>query len=81
MTKYPLALVQAFDAPVTQTEKDRDIGLFRLRAQPRVKSEIFPVASIIWGALSVNDFDKYDEYLIMDIVDSDFFLRMKQLNI
>ena len=80
-TKYPLALVQTFDAPVRQTKKDRDVGLFRLRAQQRDKSEIFPISSIIRGALLVQDYDIRNEYLIMDIVDSDYFLWGKNLGI
>ena len=78
-TKYPLALVQTFDAPITTTTKDKDIGLHRLRAQPRIKSEIFAIASIIRGALLVKDYDTENDYLVMDIVDTDMFLRMKSL--
>ena len=79
-TKYPLALVQPFDAPVQSLEKDEDLGFFRVKAQPRDKTEIFPVASIIRGALLVKDFDSLaDEYLVVDVVDGDMFLRIKDL--
>ena len=75
--KYPLALVQPFDAPVDALEKDVDLGFFRLKAQSRAKTEIFPVASIIRGALLVRDFDSDEnEYLVLDVIDGDMFLRV-----
>ena len=55
--KYPLALVQPFDAPVESLDKDKDLGFLRLKAQPRASTEIFSIASIIRGALLVKDFD------------------------
>ena len=79
--KYPLTLVQPFDALVEPKEKDKVAGLYRLQIQQRDKSEIFSVASIICGAVLVKDFDEEDEYLIMDILDSDMFLRIKALDL
>ena len=81
-TKYPLALIQPFDAPVESLEKDADLGFFRLKSQPRVKTEIFPVASIIRGALLVRDFDSDDDvYIVLDVIDGDMFLRMKNFSV
>lgn len=78
-TKYPLALVQPFDDPVESQEKDNDLGLFRVRAKPREKSEIFAVGAIIRGALLVKDFDSVDDYLVVDIIDGDMYFRVKEM--
>ena len=81
--KYPLALVQPLDATVSddQQEKDKDLGLIRVCAQPREHSEIFPVASIVRGAVLVKDLSENMEYdyLVMDIIDGDMFLRLKEM--
>ena len=81
--KYPLILAQPLDAlvPEDKKEKDIDLGLIRVCAQPRQHAEIFSAASIIRGALLVRDFGENMDgnYLVMDIIDGDMFLRMKEL--
>ena len=81
--KYPLVLVQPFDAPVTSShkEKDKDFGLFRVCAEPRKSSEIFPISSIIRGALLVKDFsdETGNDFLVFDLIDGDMFIRIKEM--
>ncbi|PBK82760.1 hypothetical protein ARMGADRAFT_946093, partial [Armillaria gallica] len=84
--EFPLALVHPFDQPVdAATEKlDNDLGFYRVRARKRRESAFVSVYMIIRGALLVEDFrvkpaDGFKEYLIVDSVDSDLFLRMKSL--
>ena len=81
--KYPLTLVQPFDAevPDDQKEKDEDLGLIRVCSQKRSNSEIFPVASIIRGAVLVKDWSEnmVEDHLVMDIIDGDMFLRIKEM--
>ncbi|KAK0493804.1 hypothetical protein EDD18DRAFT_1107781 [Armillaria luteobubalina] len=83
---FPLALVHPFDQPVdAATEKlDDDLGFYRVRARKRKESMFVSVYMIIRGALLVEDFrlkpaDEFKEYLIVNYVDSDLFLRMKSL--
>ena len=79
-----LALVHPFDAPVeslAQRPKDKDLRLFRVRAQLRTKPEFIPVHSIVRGALLAPDFDKEGDFFVMDSVDTDMFLRVKRLGL
>lgn len=76
----PLALIQAFDAPTgTRSRKDRELGLYRVRARPRQQSEFIPLQSIIRGALLCQAGDEPDEFLVFDVADTDIFIRMKEL--
>lgn len=83
---FPLALVHPFDQPVDATNEklDKDLGFYRVRARKRSESTFVSVYMIIRGALLVEDFgvkatDGFKEYLVVDSVDSDLFLRMKSL--
>ena len=77
---YPTALVQACDAPVRQFQTiDLELGLYRVKARPRSSCEFISVKSIIRGAVLVPDFNKEDEYLVMDVLDPDMFLRVRRM--
>ncbi|KAK0440025.1 uncharacterized protein EV420DRAFT_1316016 [Desarmillaria tabescens] len=83
---FPLALVRPLDEPVgtTTAKLDKDLGFYRVRARKKEKSVFVSVYMIIRGALLVEDFgakpgDGFKEYLIVDSIDSDMFLRMKSL--
>ena len=58
--------------------KDKDLGLYRLQLRAK-RYEIIPLESIVRGALLVPDSDNPEEYLVVDTIDSDMFLRMKSL--
>lgn len=76
----PIALVWPFDAPIgMRSRKDKHLGLYRVRAKPRDKAEFFSLRSLVRGAVLVQDFDKYGDFLVMDVVDTDMFLRMKTI--
>jgi hypothetical protein len=75
---YPLALIQPLDSPTgARRLKDKDLGFFRLRARPRASSEFIYVRSIVRGALVARDFEKPGDFLVIDLVDPDMFLRLK----
>ncbi|KZP13413.1 hypothetical protein FIBSPDRAFT_913092 [Athelia psychrophila] len=79
---YSLALVQPYDTSIPRAERpssDEDLGLIRVRAQRRSKSRLIFVDSIIRGAMLVSTYDEdiYDEHFVVDIVDTDMFLRLK----
>ncbi|KAK0215012.1 hypothetical protein IW262DRAFT_1300251 [Armillaria fumosa] len=83
---FPLVLVHPFDKPVgaSNAKLDKDLGFYRVRAQKRTKSLFISIYNVIHGALLVKDYgfkspDGMKEYLVVDSVDSDLFLRMKSL--
>ncbi|KAG1861785.1 hypothetical protein DFJ58DRAFT_744178 [Suillus subalutaceus] len=75
---FPLALIHPFDAPTgPRLRQDKQLNLFRVRAQPRTKAEFFSVQSIIRGALLVQDSGGNPlDYLVVDTVDTDMFLHV-----
>jgi hypothetical protein len=77
---YPIALIQPLDAPVgPRRQKDKDLGFWQLRERPRASCEFFSVRSIVCGAVIAPDFEKPGEYLVVDTIDTDMFLRLKGL--
>ena len=79
-TTYPVALIQPFDAYVgPPRNKDRDLGLYRVRAKPRSQAEFVSVRSVIRGAYVVPTHERPDDYFVSDLIDSDWFLRLMQL--
>lgn len=76
-TKYPLVLVEPLDHPKGLSVKDRDLGFYRLRRNPRVTHELFSAHSIIRGALVVEDFAVDGDFLVVDTIDGDMFLRVQ----
>lgn len=79
---YPIALVQTYDAPAgRRTIKDRDLSFYRVRAKPRASCEFISVQSIVRGVFlaAESDTEKPGEFLVVDSVDTDMFLRMKAM--
>ncbi|KIJ58540.1 hypothetical protein HYDPIDRAFT_184182 [Hydnomerulius pinastri MD-312] len=77
---YPLALIQPYDMPIgNRTRKDKDLGFWCVRAKPRPSSIFISCRSVIRGAMVVPDFDEPGDYLVVDGVDTDMFLRMNAL--
>ncbi|KAJ7038856.1 hypothetical protein C8F04DRAFT_950739 [Mycena alexandri] len=77
---YPFALVQPLDAPLGRIlAKDKVLKLFRVRAKPRQAAEFISVHSIVRGAVLVPDSERDGDYFIMDVVEGDMFLRMKDM--
>lgn len=77
---FPIALVHAYDTPIPRIpKKDKDLGLFRVRASPRAKAEFVSIRTFIRGAVLVPDFSKEGDYFVFDLLDSDMFLRVRQL--
>jgi hypothetical protein len=79
-TTYPLVLIQPFDAHIgPRQKKDGDLCLYRVRAKPRIACEFISAYSIIRGALLVQDYDRSSDFFIIDVIDTDMFLRMKAI--
>jgi hypothetical protein len=76
---YPLAYVESYCRPSgPMRRKDKDLGLYRLQLKAK-RYEIISLESVVRGALLVPDSDNPEEYLVVDTIDSDMFLRMKDL--
>jgi hypothetical protein len=79
-TKYPWAFIQPYDSPIGRlTDKEKELELFRVRAQPRGSPEFVDARSIIRGVLLVPTFEKEGDFFVFDVLDADLFLRMKEL--
>jgi len=77
---YPIALVHPFDAPVgLRLCKDKYLHFWRVRQRPAASSEFVFVQSIIRGALLVEDAGYPGTHIVIDTIDSDMFLRVKEL--
>lgn len=80
-TTYPIALIQPFDAPAgPRQSKDKDLCFYRVRRNARISCEFISTRSIVRGALLVEDYERVGDFLVMDLVDTDMFLRMKAIS-
>jgi len=77
---YLIALVHPFDAPVgLRLRKDKYLHFWHVRQRPAASSEFVFVQSIICGVLLVEDAGYPGTHIVIDTIDSDMFLRVKEL--
>lgn len=81
---WPIALVEAFDAPLTGRhlkkclrKLDKDLSFYCIRS--RTHFELIPLQSVICGALLIPDWDRPGDYFVHDTVDADMFLRIQEM--
>ncbi|KAG0696432.1 hypothetical protein DFH29DRAFT_984614 [Suillus ampliporus] len=76
---FQLALVQPYTAGIPGGSRriDRDLRLTRVKAVPRGDSIFVPLKSFIRGAVLACDPEHQDEFVVVEHIDSDIFLRMK----
>ena len=83
--EYHIALVLPLDIPPGLKNRQRDIDLrfTSLRARHRSLSVFISVESIVRGSLLAADYESEypDEYVVVDMVDSDLWLRVKSLSL
>ncbi|KIP05748.1 hypothetical protein PHLGIDRAFT_73799 [Phlebiopsis gigantea 11061_1 CR5-6] len=78
----PLAMILPYDAPIGPVlRKDKHLGLYRVRTPLPRKYEFVPVNSIVRGALLVEDLSTFGDCFVVDVTDTDMFLRMKKIEI
>lgn len=78
--QYPVTLVLPYDRPVgIRPRKDKDFQFWRVKRKPRASAEFFSVHSIVRGCMIVEDVSRPDEFLIVDTIDTDMFLRMQDI--
>lgn len=58
-------------------KKDRDLSLYRVRARSRRGCMLISAKSIVRGAMLADAYDIAGDFLAIDVVDSDMFLRLK----
>ncbi len=79
---FPCMLVWPFDQPVggLSEQKDQDLGLYHVKTRPNGTPCLISIYSVLWGALLIEDAAAPKEYLVVDTVDLDMFLRMQLLS-
>ncbi|KAG2028896.1 hypothetical protein BDR03DRAFT_1057700 [Suillus americanus] len=78
---HPVALIHPYNAPVGQHSlKDKHFQFWLVHARPRISSKFFSVHSIIRGAALAEDHSIQGDYLVIDTIDTDMFLRMKLMH-
>ncbi|KIK35236.1 hypothetical protein CY34DRAFT_17146 [Suillus luteus UH-Slu-Lm8-n1] len=76
---FQFALVQPYTAGIPGGARriNKDLRLNRVKAVPRGDSIFVPLKSFIRGAVLARDPEHRDEFLVVEHIDSDMFLRMK----
>ena len=79
--EYCLALVQRLTKSSRGgvKEVDKKLSIYRWEIRPRTRCEVISVDSIVRGAVLVKDPKYKGDYFVIDTLDEDMFLRMKQL--
>ncbi|KAG1906807.1 uncharacterized protein F5891DRAFT_1238949 [Suillus fuscotomentosus] len=78
--QYPIVLTLPYDQPVgARPRKDKDLDFWQVKAKPQVSAEFFLVQSIIHGCVLVEDSSRPNEALVVDTLDTDMFLRIKEI--
>jgi hypothetical protein len=78
---HPVALVHPYDALVGQRSlKDKQFQFWRVHKRPRISSEFFSVHSITRGTVLAEDHSIQGDYLVIDTIDTDMFLRIKLMH-
>ena len=83
-TTFPIALIQPYADVHPPRKKDRELRLHRLRptasGKKRGNSSIFISArSIRRGAFLVPALDNPNDLIVVDVIDTDMFLRIKSI--
>jgi hypothetical protein len=81
--KFPICVVHRLDAPSgPRRAKDIDLGFYRLCSRPETQVSTYEfifAQSVVRGALLVEDYERANDYLVIDLVDSDMFSRCKDI--
>ena len=75
----PIALILPFSEVLVLRRRDKDLNFHRLRAKPRAESIFISIRSISRGAFIVPEHSKDDDFLVVDVVDTDMFLRIRAM--
>ena len=75
----PVALILPFSEISVLRHQDKDLGFHRLRARQQAESAFISIQSISHGAFIVPENSRDGDFLVIDVVDTDMFLRIKAM--
>lgn len=78
-TTFPIALIQPFSAVHPKRKKDRELRLHRVRPKTPGDTMFIPARSIRRGAFLVPGLDHPNDLVVVDVIDSDMFLRIRTI--
>lgn len=79
---FPLALIVPYEGSVGNPQRQRDKNrgeFYRVCATKKVKPELVFARTIIRGAVLCSTYSTTDDYFVFDVLDSDMFLRVREL--
>lgn len=79
--QVPMALVQPMDKGIGGRPRvvDKDLGFHRVKSSTRDQSRFIPLRSVLRGAMLCKDPASLDEYIVVDTINMDMFLRIRRL--
>jgi hypothetical protein len=77
----PVALIQPFSEVLVlpMRQRDKDLNFHRLRARPQAESVFISIRSISRAAFIVPENTRDGDFLVVDVVDTDMFLRIRAM--
>jgi hypothetical protein len=78
-TTFPIALIQPYADVHPLRKKDKELRLHRLRPKTRGSSIFISARSIRRGAFLVPALDHPNDLIVVDVIDTDMFLRIKSM--
>ncbi|TFK59648.1 hypothetical protein BDN72DRAFT_890374 [Pluteus cervinus] len=76
--EVPLALVQLYEIYDIESEVEIDLEMIRLHLPLDAPALLLPITSFIRGACVSPAFDAPNDYYLLDVVDTDMFLRTRR---
>jgi len=78
---YHLALVQPLEkqARATTRSVDKHLSIYRWHIRARNRCEVIPLERIVRGAVLMHDTKYKGDYFVIDTLDADMFMRMKEM--
>lgn len=78
---YRLALIQPLDKMSRASTKtvDKGLSIYRWHIRARNRCEVIPLDHIVRGAVLVKDTKFSGDYFVIDTLDDDMYLRVKNL--
>jgi hypothetical protein len=80
---YQMALILPIDRLTINRNRPRDhaLRLTRVRSRPRYDSVVVDTETLIRGALLTSEHDSPGEFFVLDVIDDDFWWRMKSVSL
>ena len=79
--RYGITYVQALNAliGIHRQQKDINLSLYRLCVKQISQCKFIPIEAIVCGALVIKNPNKWGKYFVVDIIDTDMFLWVREL--